>query len=151
MELRLLTTGLALAVALGAASFASGANAKPEQIDPSKVQALAGSIETALAGLSCTAPATQEDIRKDIETIQSTIAGSGASPREAQAALALVQSSQGLCGTAGVAVASVNERITVALEGSGPAAGPGGGPGGGSPIGSPPAYVGGGGSNYKTQ
>jgi hypothetical protein len=143
MRLRILTAGL-LAVSLGAAGVTGVANARPEPIDPVKVQDLAGGIESALGSAGCSATP-----RQDMDAIRTAIAGSGATPREAQAALAVVQSSPGLCGHASAAVASVNERITVALEGSGPGAGPAGGPSGGEPLGSPPAYVGGGGSNYQ--
>lgn len=134
------------ALVLGLAAIAGSASAKPTPIDPNKVQSLATQIEAALSQVGCGATADQ-----DMATIQSAIAGSGASPSEAEAALEVVQSSAGLCPSASVAVASVNKTIELALAGGSPAAGPGSGPGGGAPIGGPAAYVGGGGSNYQVQ
>jgi hypothetical protein len=135
--------GVAGAIVLGIASLSGSASAKPTPVDPTKVQTLVTQIEAALSGLGCAATADQ-----DIATIQSTIAASGASPSEAEAALEVVQTSPGLCPSAGIAVASVNKTIELALAGGSPSAGPGGGPGGGAPIGGPAAYVSGGGSNY---
>jgi hypothetical protein len=139
MVLRLLAAAWAATVAMGAFSFATSATARPDRIDPQKVQTLANQIEAALTQLGCAATT-----RQDMAAIRSTIAISGVSPREAEAALSIVQSSPGLCGGDATAVASVSQTIAVALENIGP----GGGPGGGQPIGAPPAYVGGGGSNY---
>jgi hypothetical protein len=139
MVLKLLAAAWAATVAIGAFSFATSATARPDRIDPQKVQTLANQIEAALTQLGCAATP-----RQDMAAIRSTIAISGVSPREAEAALSIVQSSPGLCGGDATAVASVSQTIAVALENIGP----GGGPGGGQPIGAPPAYVGGGGSNY---
>jgi hypothetical protein len=142
MTLKPVAVALTVALAIGAVSCATSASARPDRIDPEKVQTLANQIEAALSQLGCTATP-----RQDKAAIRSTIATSGVSPREAQAALSVVQSSPGLCGGDATAVASVSQTIAVALENIGP----GGGPGGGLPIGAPPAYVGGGGSNYRIQ
>lgn len=138
--------GLASAIVLGFAALSGSVSAKPTPVDPTKVEALVAKLEAALTALGCSATADQ-----DIATIQSTIASSGASPSEAEAALEVVQTSPGLCPSAGIAVASVDKTIELALAGGSPSAGPGGGPGGGAPIGSPAAYVSGGGSNYVAQ
>lgn len=127
------------ALVLGLTAIAGSASATVTPIDPTKVQSLVGQIEAALSQLGCSATAAQ-----DITTIQSTIATSGASPSEAEAALEVVQTSKDLCPAAAIAVASVDKTIELALAGGGPAAGPGGG----APIGGPAAYVSGGGSNY---
>jgi hypothetical protein len=124
-------------------SLMSGGAHAAAQIDPDKVRALATQIESALSAAGCGATSGQ-----NVATIQSTIAASGVSPSEAEAALEVVQTSPGLCPNAAVAVASVDKEIELALAGSVAAAG--GGPGGGAPIGAPPAYVSGGGSNYLT-
>jgi hypothetical protein len=129
-------------LALGVGALCGSANAAP--VDPGRVQTLAGQIENALVQLGCGATAQAE-----VAQIQSTIATSGADPFVARAALRVVQSYSGLCGSDAAAVASVDQTISQALEGSTiPQAG---GPGGGSPIGSPPAFVSGGGSDYLTR
>lgn len=140
LKLKLATVGACVA-ALGLMSAV--AHADPAPIDPDKVKALASQIESALSAAGCGATSAQ-----NVVTIQSTIAGSGASPSEAEAALEVVQASPGLCPNAQVAVATVDKQIEYALAGSVAAAG--GGPGGGAPIGAPAAYVSGGGSNYLT-
>jgi hypothetical protein len=118
--------------------------AKPTPIDPGKVQALATQVEAALTGLGCNAT-----LKDDVAAIQAAIAGSGADPAVAEAALRVVQSAPDLCASARPAVASVEQTIEEAEAGNiVPAAG---GPGGGSPIGAPAAYVSGGGSDYLTR
>jgi hypothetical protein len=129
---------------LCAVIFAAGyglAGAAPAPVDPERVQSLAAQIETALGGMGCSASSKQ-----DMATIQSTIAVSGATPAEAEAALSLVEGSAGICPNAKVAAATVSQQIQLAMNGGPPGAG--GGPGGGGPIGAPPAYVSGGGSDY---
>jgi len=131
---------VAVLAAFGLALGAVSADAKPAPVDPGKVQALAGQVETQLAGLGCSATSTA-----DVAAIQNAIATSGDDPFVARAALRLVQGWKDLCASAGPAVASVDQTITEALEGSDvPHSG---GPGGGIPIGSPSSYVSGGGSS----
>ncbi|MDR3511978.1 MAG: hypothetical protein P4L73_10100, partial [Caulobacteraceae bacterium] len=72
------------ALALGAGS----AHAATSPIDPAKVQSLSMALETALSGQGCGATSAQDEA-----TIESTIASSGASPSEAEAALEVVQTS----------------------------------------------------------
>jgi hypothetical protein len=117
------------------------AHADRRHIDTGKIEALVAQIEAALEQLGPNATAQQ-----DMAAIQSIIAASGASPREAEAALQVVASS-GLGQSASVAVASVDQEIELALAGAPPQAG--GGPGGSAALGGPPAYVSGGGSNYS--
>jgi hypothetical protein len=136
------------------------ANAKPGPVDPEKVQALAVQIEAALSnsggaggggggggGGECGA-----SVSANVATIQSTIAASGADPAVAMAALHVAQSSPSLCPNAKPAIASVDQTIADAVNGSEtPAAGGpigAGGPGGASPIGAPQSYSSGGGSDY---
>ncbi len=132
-------------VALAALGFVMGAApgyAKPSPIEPGKAHALAGQIEAQLLGEGCGATSAA-----DVAAIQGAIATSGADPFVARAALREVRAWRGLCGSAAMAVASVDLTVLEALEGSDvPHSG---GPGGGLPIGSPSAYVSGGGSDYK--
>jgi hypothetical protein len=123
------------------------ASAKHGPVDPEKVQALAAQIEAALGGSGggggggCGA-----SVAANVATIQSTIAASGADPAVAMAALHVAQSSPDLCPNAKPAIASVDQTIADAVNGSEtPAAG---GPGGASPIGAPQSYSSGGGSDY---
>jgi hypothetical protein len=143
MSLKSAAVSCALVMTMGILALPGAASAKPAPIDPSKVQALASQIEAALQTQGCGATSQQ-----DMAAIQSTIAASGVSPSEAEAALWVVQTSPGLCSSARVAVASVDKTIELALAGSPAAPASGGGPGGAIPIGGPAAYVSAGGSDY---
>lgn len=140
MNMKRSVAGIALLAGAVCLTVVGGASAKPNNIDPNKVSALAAQIESALAQLGPDASASS-----DIAAIDQAIESSGASPSEAEAALEVVQGSHDLSRAGRVAVASVDKSIEVAL--TGPFTGPGGA-GGGQPIGSPPSYAGGGGSDY---
>jgi hypothetical protein len=128
-------------VAVGSAFGALSADAAPKPVDPGKVQALVSQIEASLLSEGCAASSTD-----DVTAIQTAIATSGADPFVARAALHQVQAWKDLCASAAPAVASVDQTITEALEGSNvPHSG---GPGGGIPIGGPTSFVSGGGSDY---
>jgi hypothetical protein len=128
-------------VAAGSAFAALSADAAPKPVDPGKVQALVSQIETGLSSEGCAASPTD-----DVTAIQSAIATSGADPFVARAALHQVQAWKDLCASAAPAVASVDQTITEALEGS--TVPHSGGPSGGIPIGAPSSFVSGGGSDY---
>jgi hypothetical protein len=134
---------LALAT-VGLAFGAYSADAAPKPIDPGKVQALVNQIEGSLSSEGCAASSAA-----DVTAIQSAIASSGADPFVARAALHQVQSWKDLCASAAPAVASVDQTISEALEGSSVAHS--GGPGGGIPIGAPSSFVSGGGSDYAVK
>jgi hypothetical protein len=145
MKAKLSTAGWVIAAALGLAAIDGSAHAAVAKVDPVRVQALIARIEAALANLGSTATEQQ-----DATAVQAAIAAFAATPAEAEAALAVVQTSPALTPAAQTAVAAVNTNIQIALNGTSPAAGPAGGVGGAAPIGAPPAYAGGGGSNYVT-
>jgi hypothetical protein len=93
-------------------------------VDPGQVAALNKQLLQALDALGCTA--TTAD---DIAALQGTLATSGARPAVAQAALKALIVWPKLCGVQRDAIASVNQKINLALEESLlPGAGPFGGP-----------------------
>ena len=138
----------AIVLGLAAAGLAFGAysaaDAAPKPIDPGKVQALVNQIETSLSSEGCAVSSAV-----DVAAIQKAIATSGADPFVARAALHQVQAWRDLCAAAAPAVASVDQTISEALEGSSVAHS--GGPGGGIPIGAPASFVSGGGSDYAVK
>jgi hypothetical protein len=134
-------SAIAAVMALGLGAWSGAAFAAVHSIDTGKVQALAAQIEAALAAAG--PDATAQD---DVATIQSVIAQSGADPFLARAALHLVDKWSSLTTADSAAVATVDQTIDEALEGS--RIPHSGGPGGGTPIGVPFSYVTGGGSDY---
>ena len=125
-------------MAFGVAAFAGMAHATAvSQIEQTKIQALATQIQAALSRVGCSATTEQE-----IVAVEDVITASGATPQEAQAALALAHSFQGLCGEDSAALGAVSHTIFVAVSRSDPAGAPIGSLGFGGPTGAPPIYVG---------
>ncbi|MBV9993569.1 MAG: hypothetical protein JO127_00020 [Caulobacteraceae bacterium] len=124
---------LPLSAALFAALAAGTASATPTVPEKAQIEALDNQMMQALALLTCTATTADH-----ITALQTTIAKSGASPQIAQAALRALIVWPRLCGVQRDAIASVDQKISLALAETPP---PGAGPYGGlipPPIGAPP-------------
>lgn len=138
---RQLAIGAAMCALMIASVAPQASFAKPTQVDPAKVQALATSIEAAINALGCTVT-----LQDQVAAIQGAIANSGDDPPTVEAALNVVQAMNNICPSSHAAIASVDQTIIQALQGTQVAAA--GGPGGGSPIGPPSTFISGGGSDY---
>ena len=131
--------GVAMMIAVLSPQVAS---AQQNVVQSGAVRALVIKLESALTSLGC--DASQQEY---VNALQAAVATSGDDPATVQAAINMVENSQGLCGPAKPALAQVDATVMQALQTTYYATA--GGPGPGSPIGPPTAAVSGAGSDYQ--